>query len=236
MRKFLVAALAASIVVGGAGAALAQTATAPTLNVAVSPSKAGTKKKPKNTQIHLKVVNNDPKKSLSSLTITIPKTLKLSGKGFKTCTKKFLDANGPAACPKAAKVGGGTSDALVGVNAASQAPLHFVVTAFVGGKTAINFYLHSTGTPVNVVAPGKVHGNKLTVTVPMQAQQPAPGVWAGLVSLETTLKGKAGKNVLVASTGCKGGKDKFSAALTFANNGVSTPGTVTVGGAAKCKK
>jgi hypothetical protein len=235
VRKFLVAALAASIVMGGAGAALAQT-TAPLLKVSVSPTKAGTKKKPKNTRIHLTVVNNDPKKSLSSVAITIPKTLKLSGKGFKRCSELFLNSNGPAACPKGSKIGGGSADALVGVNGPSQTPLHFVVTAFVGGKHAINFYLHSTGSPVNVVAPGKVKGHKLIVTVPQAAQQPVPGVWAGLVSLDTKLKGKAGKNLLVASTGCKGGKDKFAAALTFANNGVSTPGTVTVRGAAKCKK
>jgi hypothetical protein len=236
LRKILVAATAALLVMGGATAALAQTAGAPTLKVSVSPTKAGTKKKPKNTQIHLKVVNNDPKKSLSSVAIGIPKTLKLSGKGFKACSESFLNANGPAACPKGSKIGGGTSDALVGVNGPSQTPLHFVVTAFVGGKNTINFYLHSTGIPINVVAPGKVHGSKLVVTVPVQAQQPAPGVWAGLVSLETTLKGKVHKHFLVASTGCKSGKDKFTAALTFANNGVSTPGTVTVGGAAKCKK
>ena len=236
MRKILVAALAASIVVGGATAALAQTSTAPTLKVSVAPKKAGTKKKPKNTQIRLTVVNNDTKKSLSSVTIAMPKTLKLSGKGFKTCSESFLNANGPAACPKGSKVGGGSSDALVGVNGPTQTPLHFVVTAFVGGKNVINFYLHSTGVPVNVVAPGKVRHNKLTVTVPLQAQQPAPGVWAGLVSLDTKLQGKAHKHFLVASTGCKGGKDKFTAALTFANNGVSTPGIVKTAGAAKCKK
>jgi hypothetical protein len=236
LRKYLVAAVAALTVVGGTTAALAQTSTEPTLTVKVKPTKAGTKKHPKNTSVHLVVVNNDTKKSLSKLTITMPKTFKVSGKGFKTCSEAKLNASGPASCPKGSKVGGGTADALVGVNGPTQTPLTFDVTAFVSGKTKISFYLHATSGGVNVVSPGKVVGRKLIVTVPQAAQQPVPGVWAGLVKLDTTLKGKAKKHMLIASTGCKGGKQPFSAALTFADNGVSTPGTVTVKGSAKCKK
>jgi hypothetical protein len=236
LRKYLVVAVAALTAIGGATAALAQTATAPTLTVAVKPTKAGTKAKPKNSSIHLLVVNNDTKKSLSKLTITMPKTLKISGKGFKTCSVAKLNASGPSSCPKGSKVGGGTADALVGVNGPSQTPLTFDVTAFVSGKTKISFYLHATTGGVNVVSPGKVSGRKLIVTVPQAAQQPVPGVWAGLVKLDTTLKGKAKKHLLIATTGCKGGKQPFKAALTFADNGVSTPGTVTVHGSATCKK
>jgi hypothetical protein len=237
LRKTVVATVAALTAFGGASAALAQTAAAPTLTVTVAPSKAGTKKKPKNSSIHLVVVNNDTKRTLQQVAITMPKTLKVSGKGFKTCSAAKLNASGPSVCPKGSKIGSGSSDALVGVNGPSQTPLHFVVTAFVSGKNAISFYLHSTGIPVNVVAPGKVSGHKLIVQVPQAAQQPAPGTWAGLVKLDTTLKGKAPKKrYLIASTGCKGGKQKFSAALTFANNGVSPAGTVTTTGASKCKK
>lgn len=234
MRKLLVAALAALMVIGGAAAALAQSSTAPQLTVTVKPAKAGTKKKPKNSAIHLTVVNNDPKKTLAKLVITMPKTLRVSGKGFKTCPMARLAAKGPGACPKGSIVGGGSSDALFGVNGPTPAPLHFVVTAVVGGKNAINFYLNSPA--AQVVAPGKVKGNKLTVLVPQAAQQPVTNVWAGLVKLDTTLKGKAKKHFLISSVGCKGGKDKFAAALTFANNGVSTPGTVKTSGSAKCRK
>jgi hypothetical protein len=238
LRKTLVAAIAALTVVGGTTAALAQTATGPTLTVAVKPTKAGTKKKPKNSSIHLVVVNNDSKRTLSTLTITMPKTLKVSGKGFKTCSEATLNdtSKGPSSCPAGSKVGSGSSDALLGVNTGSPTPLHFVVTAFVGGKSKINFYLHSTGVPVNVVAPGRVSGHKLIVTVPQVAQQPVPGTFAGLVKLDTTLKGKAKKHLLISSIGCKGGKDAFKAALTFANNGVSPAGTVNTSGSAKCKK
>src|SRR5436190_1553233 len=116
LRKILVVALAAVMVVAGATVALAQSSTAPTLTVTVKPTKAGTKKKPANSSIHLVVVNNDEKKTLSKIVITMPKTLKVSGKGFKTCSKAFLDNNGADRCPKASKVGGGTATALLGVN------------------------------------------------------------------------------------------------------------------------
>jgi hypothetical protein len=237
LRKTVVAAVAALAAAGGATAAVAQTTTPAQLTVTVKPVKAGTKKKPRNSSIHLRVVNNDEKRTLQRLTITIPKTLELSGKGFKTCSESFLNSNGTSGCPKGSKVGRGSADAVVGVNGPTQTPLHFDVTAFVGGKNRINFYLHSTGTvKVDVVAPGRVAGRKLTVTVPQVAQEPVPNVWAGLVRLDTTLKGRAKKHLLIASAGCKGGKQRFSAVLTFADNGVSPAGTVPTSGSAKCSK
>jgi hypothetical protein len=236
LRKIVVAAVAALTVAGGATAAIAQTATSPTLTVKIKPVKAGTKKKPKNSSIHLVVNNPDHTRTLSTLTITMPKTLKVSGKGFKTCSETKLNANGPASCPKGSKVGGGTANAFVGVNTATPSPISFTVTAFVGGKNKINFYLKGNGVPVNVVAPGKVVRRKLIVSVPQAAQQPIPGTFAGLAKLDTTLKGKAKKHFLIASVGCVRRKQPFKAALTFANNGVSPAGTVTVSGSAKCRK
>ena len=107
MRKIVVAAVAALTVAGGATAAIAQTATSPTLTVKIKPVKAGTKKKPKNSSIHLVVNNPDHTRTLSTLTITMPKTLKVSGKGFKTCSEAKLNASGTAGCPKGSKVGSG---------------------------------------------------------------------------------------------------------------------------------
>lgn len=238
MRKYLIAAVAAATVAGGAGIADAQS-TGASLKVKVGPQKAGTKKSPKNSSVHLVVTNNDQKRTLRKLDIQLPKTLVVSGKGFKKCSEPQLGNNGPASCPKGSKVGGGTASALLGVNGPNPVPLTFVVTAFVGGANSINFYLHSTTVPVNVVAPGKVKktskGPKLIVTVPQAAQQPAPGTYAGLSQLDTTLKGKAGKHKLVASTGCKKHKQPFSTKLYFGVNPVSPAGTVSTSGAAKCR-
>jgi hypothetical protein len=238
LRKYLVAVIAALTALAFATVAVAQGDPA-TLNVTVSPKKAGTKKKPKNESLRLAIVNNDQSRTMSSLDITMPKTLTVSGKGFKTCSADTLDNETKAACPKGSKVGSGVAKAILGVNNADptkRVNLTFNVTAFVGGKNKINFYLEGI---VNVTSPGtlsKKNGKQvLHIDVPPAAQSPDGGLtFAGLVSLDTTLKGTAKKNKLIASTGCKAKKDPFSVVLTFINNTVSPAGTVTAKDDAPC--
>ena len=59
-------------------------------------------------------------------------------------------------------------------------------------------------------------------------------MWAGLVSLETTLAAKKGKNYLASTTGCKKKKHAFKTVLTFIDNGVGAPGNETVKASSKC--
>ena len=236
MRKYLIVAFAALTALAFTTVALAQTPAA-TMKVTVKPKKAGTKKKPKNSSIELNIKNNDPKKTLAQLDITSPKTFKLSAKGLTKCSKADLDPStgvGPSACPKASKVGGGEANALLGVGGTSPQPLHFDVTAFVVGSNEIWFYLHSDQPELNLVSPGKISGRHLKIQVPPNAQQPLPGVYAGLVDIHTTLKGKKGKKYLASTTGCKKKKHPFSTKLTFIDNGFSPAGTVTVKGSSKC--
>src|SRR3954454_15823050 len=150
------------------------------MKVTVAPKKAGTKTKPKNSSIHLTIKNADSKRTLSKLTITSPKTFKLSTKGLPTCDEQTLAAGGPAACPKGSRVGKGSANALVGVNSTTTAPtpLHFDVTPVVVGKNRIDFNLFTPGLG-NIISPAKISGSKLTITVPDVAQQPIPGTYAG---------------------------------------------------------
>jgi hypothetical protein len=125
------------------------------------------------------------------------------------------------------------------VDQPTPAALHFDVTAYLVGKKALDFYLHSTGIPVNVVAPGRLHktrkGQKLVVAIPEQAQQPATGVFAGLVSLNTSLGKHSGRHKLIASTGCKHHKQRFSAKLHFAANPARPASTATANASARCR-
>jgi hypothetical protein len=237
LRKYLVASLAAATAIACAGVAIAQSTPA-SMTVTVSPKKAGTKPKPKSTQLSLAIVNNDTKRTMSALDITMPKTLALSTKGFPACTVDTLDNKTKSACPRGSKVGSGVAKAILGVNnpdPSKQSNLTFIVTAFTGGKDKVNFYLEGI---VKVTAPGTLSkkGGKqvLHIQVPDAAQQPAPGVYAGLVSLETTLKGIAKKNKLIATTGCKAKAHPFSTVMTFIDNGVSPAGTVKVDDGAPC--
>jgi hypothetical protein len=241
LRKYLIAALAATAAVGVGTTAYAQGGPdGATLKVTVAPKNAGTAKKPVNSSVHFVATNNNSKRSLRKLDIQMPKTLKVSAKGFKFCNRGKLESSAdPSVCPKASKVGGGVAKAFLGVNTANPTPLTFDVKAFVVAKDRVDFSLHARELPsLFLVSPGKVtntkKGPKLTVTVPEQAQQPAPGVYAGLAQLDTTLKGKAGSHKLIASTGCKKGKQPFSTKLYFSTNPVSSATTITASASSKC--
>jgi hypothetical protein len=235
LRKYIVAALAATTVLAVGGTAIAQAPEA-TMTVKTTPTKAGTKKKPKSEKLQLTVTNNNTKRTASALDIKAPKTITVSGKGFPKCSQDTLENDGKSACPAKSKVGGGSASALLGVSSDEPQQLHFDVTAYTAGAKKINFYLEAVELPIKIVAPGTISGHNLHVEIPNAAQQPAPGVWAGLQSLTTSLSGKKGKHYVVASTGCKAKKHKFSTTITFADNGVAPAGKVSASAPAKCKK
>jgi hypothetical protein len=210
LRKSLVAALAALTALVMATVAFAQNP-APTIDVTVtaSPTKAGTKASPKSEKINLTIINNkESKTSASKIEITFPKTLKLSTKGLKSCSVSKLDNEGKAACPTAAKAGVGTAEALVNPASANPAPLKFNVTAYVAGTNLLAFYLEQQGTDSGVqqALPAKItkagSGQKLTINIPKNLQQPAPGVYSALQNIKNSLGLKSGKNALVKSIGC----------------------------------
>ena len=237
LRKYMIAAVAAIAAIAFASVALAQTIPNQSMKVKVAPKKAGTKNKPKNSSITLDIQNNQSNRTLGKLVITMPKTFHMSAKGLKTCTKAKLAAGGPAACPAKSIVGSGSADALLGVNGATQVPLHFKVTPVVLGAKSLAFHLHSDQPPLDVLSPGKIKGQTLTIKVPSTAQQPATGVWAGLKSIHTTLKARRGNHKLATTTGCVKHKHKFSTKLVFVNNTVpGTAGTVTVKAHSNCSK
>ena len=147
MRKILVAALAAPTVLVMATVAFAQNP-APTIDVkaTMSPTKAGTKKKPKSEKVRPQIDNSrESKTSASKIEISFPKTLKLSTKGLKTCSVAKLDSQGKAVCPRGSAAGVGTADALVNPQSDNPASLKFNVTTFVAGKNLLAFYLEQQG-------------------------------------------------------------------------------------------
>ncbi len=214
MRKSLVAALAAPTVLVMATVAFAQNP-APSIDVtaSISPSKAGTKTKPKSEKLNLTITNNrESKTSASKIEISVSKSLKLSTKGLKTCSVAKLDSQGKAACPRAAIAGVGTAEALVNPSSANPAPLKFNVTTFVAGKNLLAFYLEQQGTDsgvqqalpakITTVRGSKVFGQKITINIPGNLQQPAPGVYSALIQIKNSLGLKDGKYALLTSIGC----------------------------------
>ena len=226
MRKSLAAVLAVPTALALATVAFAQNP-APSIDVTatVSPSKAGTKAKPKSEKVNLTIINNkESKTSASKIQITFPATLKLSTKGLKKCSVATLDSQGKAACPTAAKAGVGTAEALVNPSSATPAPLKFNVTTYVAGNNLLAFYLEQQGTdsgvqqalPAKITKSGK--GQKLTINIPENLQQPAPGVYSALQQIKNSLGLKSGKNALVTSVGCAKKAHKIGVKISYVPN------------------
>jgi len=238
LRKYLIAAIAALAALAMATVAVAQSGDV-TATTKVSPTKSGTKKKPRSIKVTTFVQNNVPNTTAAKIEIDFPKTVKISGKGLTSCKLSAIQANGPSACPSKSKAGTGLSHAVVGPD---RIPLNFDVTAFVGGKNLVIFYIKQQGGTVSKALSGKISkgsggfAQKLVITIPPDLQQPAPGLYAALVDLKSTLQLKKGKYALISSVGCKNKKHKFGAKLTFAPNPAQPPKPSATGSStAKCK-
>ena len=237
MRKTFLIAGVAAFALGTTGVAIAQTpAPEVTVSAKLSPSKAGTKAKPKSAKLKLAINNNkDSKTTAKQIKITLPKTVKLSTKGLDVCTAsddKLLE--GPKkACPKAI-VGKGTADAFVNPFADSPAPLHFTLTPL-AGKNELIFVLDS---PVaDAVLRAKIKGSTLTINIPDFLQMPAPNTYSALEKIETTLSKKKGKHSLLSTVGCKGGKHTTKVTVAYAPNpNPPVAGSATGSGSSKCSK
>ena len=238
MRKYLIAAMAVLTSLALVSVAVAQSADVEATTT-VSPTKSGTKKKPKNIKVTTFVKNNVPNTTAAKIEIDFPSTVKISGKGLTKCSLSAIQAQGPGACPAKSKAGTGISHAVVGPG---RVPLNFDVTAYVGGNNLIIFYIKQQNGTVTKALQGKISSasgkfkQKLVITIPGDLQQPAPGLYAALVDLKSTLQLKKGKNYLVSSTGCKKKKHTFGAKLTFAPNPAAPPKPTASGtSTAKCK-
>lgn len=236
MRKLLTGAVAASATLAVAAGAIAQTPEA-TLTVSASPKDAGTKRKPKNTTLGFDLVVNKPGTTVQTITLRLPRKLKLSGKGLGRCNFDDLNAAGPSACRSSSKAGPvGEAHAVAGP---ALAPVDFTVSPFVEDSNTLLFYLSST-LGVQQAIRGEItsRGRKLTISIPSSLRKPG-GLDASLTGLEQTFSGKVGGRYLVSSIGCKHRKWRFSGTLGFASDridGALAPPSLTTTSSARCKK
>ena len=242
MRKLIMGAVVASVSLAVTAGAIAQSPES-TFTAKVSPSDAGTKRKPKNTTLNFNVTLDRPGTTVEFIELRLPKGLKISGKGLKRCTVDTLAAEGPSGCPSGSKAGPtGSATALLG-EGPTQSELHFTVSPFVLDNNSLVFYVASEeGTGIAVQSPitGEItnKGRKLRIRIPQELRQPVPGVDASLTGLNQSFKGKVRKKYLVSSIGCKKRKHKFSGQLEFTNraDGKPVPGPVALATSTSCKK
>jgi len=239
LRKSLIAAGAAVLAIGGAGVAYAQNA-APSIVVtpSVSPSKAGTKHKPRAEKFTLTVTNNvnESKATANQIKIQFPSTLKLSTKGLPQCTKSedAILAAPKTACKKSI-AGSGSSHVILGPATGNPTNVTFQVLPIVG-KNEMLYYLNAPGLTQAVIH-GKLKGHTQTISIPKILQQPVTGLYSAIVDLKTTLSLKKGKHSLITSSGCSGKRHVIKVTETFVPNPTPPAATTaTATGKARCTK
>ena len=216
MRKSFLVASVATLALGTAGIAYAQDTT-PSIEAtgSGSPSKAGTKSKPKAVNFKLDVKNNAlAKTTAKSIKITFPKTIKVSTKGLDQCTISddalILDRS---KCKKAF-AGKGKASANLNPFSTTPSPLNFDVQPIVG-KNELLFLLSGAA---NAVLHGKIKGSSMTIVITPELQMPAPSVYSALNELQATINKKKGKNALISSIGCKSKKHTIGVEVAYAAN------------------
>jgi len=247
LRKTLIAALG-GIVALSFGVASATGQTAPggaTVDPTFSPSKAGTKKKPRPTKLTLKVVNEDDSQTASRIVINLPKNLKISTKGLGKCSASKLASQGPSACPKSSRVGSGTAHARVNVNDSNTAGKYsvFDVNAVVTGSNKLDFHLALQGLELEVVAKGTLksasgrYGKKLDVILPQEAQNYL-GAYNGFKDLDVSMYKKIKRNSLFRLDGCPTNRQlPFKVDITYVSNPAPPKAAlVSADGAANCTR
>jgi hypothetical protein len=242
LRKLITVAIAATatLAVATAGIAVAQDPNdaEATLTVTASPTKSGTKKKPKNLKVGFKLEVDKPGTTVEVIEMLLPKGTKISGKGFKKCSVDDLIATGVTGCASGSKAGPkGTANALVGPQ---SAPLNLDVYPFVEDANTLLFYLSQQGGGVQTVVKGEITsgGRKMAITIPDELRKPG-GLDATLVGIDQVFSGKAKKKYIVSSTSCPKGGWKFGGNLIFATDrvdGTPAPADETRQATIKCKK
>ena len=230
MKKYLVTALAISLMAAVAAVAVAQTYQVPsaTFDASVTPTKAGTKKKPKASKIRLSLtVPKEARLTADQLVFHLPQHVRVSAKGFKYCPSTTLDTTkNPNKCPKGSKVGTGTATAAFGP---TLQQINFNVTLFAGSRNELGIWLQATNLPIQkalrgiISKSGSPYNQKLTIDIPRELQQQL-GAWVYLTGLNATVgasngkRGRRRKN-LVTTVGCPADKlHRFEARVRFVAN------------------
>jgi hypothetical protein len=231
MRKVALLATTVVAAVGMTSPALAVNADQG-LNISLSPTKAGTKKKPANVKLKV-ITTTTPKDATPFATrqavIHFDKNLVFNPGKFKTCTAATVQSN-EAACPKGSKVGSGSA-----IGTAIGQTSNLAVSAY--NASGSKLLLHVTAsTPLQIDSvitaslkadTGKF-GKKLVVPIPDNLQQPVPGVFATLKQFVTTVKATSKGVPYVGLAGCpKSKKLSFKGDFTF-TDGTSLSATDTV--------
>ena len=212
MRKLVAAATGVTLVAILAAPSVAQApVTTVTVDAKVSPSKAGTKKKPQGVTLSGKIRWESEEgiepPIVTAFDILISKGGVFNGGKYPKCAQAVVNRRGPSACPKKSIMGSATGEAL-----ADDVITRPKVTFVNQGAKKICFYTVLTNPArVQTCVPGritKLSGPKwryrVKITVP-QVLQVVAGVPIALRSITWRAGGKSWAKDWIATTSCPRG-------------------------------
>ena len=214
------------------------------LKVVVSPSKAGTKAKPKAISLTFNPFLAVDAAGLTAIDavpfatqiahVNADKNIAFNLSAFPTCTAAVVNHSN-ATCPKGSQVGAGKASArALGITQSD-----FVVKAYNGpnkhlfllvdGKAPLSIHSVIDGVFKKSTGP---YGQELYFTIPPELQQPVPGAIAAITNFTTTLAakptGKGGKSY-VETIGCPKSKSlKFAYKGEFAEYSTDASGKILI--------
>ncbi len=213
-----------------------------TTKVAVSPSKAGTKKKPQGVKltynVHWETSPDVDKPVVQTADVLFPKGSLYNGAKYAKCAQSVMERGGIAGCPKKSIMCTGSSVAY-----ADQVLTRPEITVVNGGGNKV-FLFTVLIRPARVAKPvpgtiTKMSGQwayKLHLTVP-ESLQVVAGVPIALRDIKITAGGKPYAKDWLATTSCSGGKWPFELTTDFAPDDSGAPvGSATYDGTTPCTK
>jgi hypothetical protein len=214
MKKLAIAATGALALAGiGVGVSSAVTPTT-TISAKVTPLAHGTKKKPKKAKLVVKLSTTpnpaEPAFAADTTVVHLAKELQFNGSALKTCSSSQVLSDN-SKCPKGSRVGQGiASGSALGLTEpltvkAYNGPGGNKLELLVDGSTPLAIHAVIEGILSSDSAP---YGKKLSVAIPPDLQQPAPGAYATLTEFDTTINAISGKKKkpYVGVQGCPSSK------------------------------
>ncbi len=212
-------------------------------NITASPAKSGTKKKPVPVTVNFSTGTKDDPGVLPPTTsraaVFFPAGAQWNGDLFPKCAASGISAaRSTDDCPKGSIVGSGKAAALAVGNIVQN---DLKITAVNGGKNRLNLFVEGTS-PLRIqsnldVKIGKASGDygmSLTVDIPQNLQEPAPGVRTAITLFQVKVGAKRkvkGVTRGIAEIGKCNGTWKAKADFGYAD-GTKT----TVNDSLKCTK
>jgi hypothetical protein len=168
------------------GAAIAQTAE-PAFSAGVSPTKAGSKRKPVSATVRVAVdVPAARRKTPTRMTVRMPANVRLSGSGFPVCPAAAIAAAGEGACPAGSRVG---SAVVTGaLSTPSPTPATWVARVYVASAGTLSIAFRGiTTVPVEAAITGG--RRRLRVDFPPEVRSPLEGLSTYVTGISLTFGG-----------------------------------------------